>query len=50
MLTIVGSALLIVTAAVFGSTLSDERVTTLPKSNGPATVGITIERPNGAPL
>src|ERR1700684_3527207 len=29
--------------------LSDEPVTTVPKSNGPATVGITTDRPNGAP-
>jgi hypothetical protein len=27
-----------------------ERTTTLPRSNGPATAGTTIESPNGAPL
>ena len=42
-------SLVIVTAAVWGSTLMLERTTTLPRLNGPATAGVTIDRPNGAP-
>ena len=49
-LKIVGSTLVTVTRAVYWSTLIVARVTTLPRLNGPATAGTTIDRPNGAPL
>ncbi len=48
--TIVGRVLVAVTRAVYGLTVSVPRVTTLPRLNGPATAGTTIESPNGAPL
>src|SRR5438128_875340 len=35
--------------AVYGLTLSVERVTTLPNLNGPASAGMTTLRPSGAP-
>ena len=41
-------SLVIVTDALFGSTLIAERTITFPRSNGPATAGATIERPYGA--
>ena len=47
---IVGRTLVTVTRAVYGSTVIVARVTTLPRLNGPATAGTTIDRPNGAPL
>ena len=47
--TIVGRVLVMVTAAVCGSTLICESTTTFPRLNGPATAGVTIDRPNGAP-
>ena len=40
----------IVIADVCGSMLIAERTITVPRSNGPAFAGTTIERPNGAPL
>ncbi len=40
----------VVSAAVCGSMLTKARTTTLPRLNGPATVGTTIDSPNGAPL
>src|SRR5271166_1232351 len=43
-------SLVTVSCAVLGFTLIVERTTTLPRSNGPAFAGTTIERPNGAPL
>src|ERR1700730_13865027 len=46
----VGSLLVMIAWPVSRSTFSAERVTTLPKSNGPAFVGITTVSPNGAPL
>ena len=45
----VGRPLEIVTWAVWGSTSILERTTTLPRLKGPATAGVTIDRPNGAP-
>ncbi len=39
-----------VNAAVIGFTSIFARTTTLPRSNGPAFAGFTIDRPNGAPL
>ncbi len=39
-----------VNAVVYGSTLIIARTTTFPRLNGPAWVGTTIDRPNGAPL
>ena len=39
----------IVTDASFGSMNSLERTVTVPRLNGPATAGLTISRPNGAP-
>src|SRR5438270_10439173 len=48
--TIVGIALPISACAVYGLTLSVERVTTLPKWNtGGASAGMTTLRPSGAP-
>src|SRR5438105_3453959 len=47
--TIVGTALPISAWAVYGLTLSVERVTTLPKWKGPASAGMTTLRPRGAP-
>ena len=44
-LTIVGSTLATVTRVVLGSTLIVARVTTVPRSNGPATAGTAIENP-----
>src|SRR6185436_6652313 len=49
-LTMVGSTLSAVTRAVVGSMLIVERVTTVPRSNGPAAASIGIDIPNGAPL
>ena len=42
-------SLVIVTAAVCGSTLILERTLTSPRLNGPATAGVTTRIPNGAP-
>ena len=42
-------SLVTVNAVVFGSTLIRARTTTLPRLNGPACVGTTMLRPNGAP-
>ena len=39
----------IVTDALFGLTNSFERTVTVPRLNGPATAGVTISSPNGAP-
>jgi len=44
------SSEVIVRWASFGSTAIAARTTTVPRLNGPATAGTTIERPNGAPL
>src|SRR5581483_1332894 len=43
------ASLVTVNAAVLGSTAIRARTTTLPRLNGPATVGTTIDRPNGEP-
>src|SRR6202035_1796625 len=43
-------SLVIVSAAVSGSTWTVARTMTLPRWNGPASAGLTIESPNGAPL
>ena len=48
--TIVGSVACDRHPAVVGSTLIVARVTTLPRLNGPATAGTTIDSPYGAPL
>src|SRR5438309_763359 len=40
----------VVTAPVYGSTNNAARRCSSPRSNGPAFVGTTSERPNGAPL
>src|SRR3984957_5606552 len=43
-------SVVIVNAAVSGSTSIFARTITFPRSNGPAFAGFTIDRPNGAPL
>ena len=45
-----GDGFVIVTCAVFGSTSILARVTIVPRLNGPAMIGVTMLRPNGAPL
>ncbi len=42
-------SVVMVTAAVFGSTLIRERTSTMPRSNGPAFASVATSSPNGAP-
>ena len=42
-------SLTVVTWAVFGSTNSATRTTTVPRSNGPAVAGVITARDRGAP-
>src|ERR1019366_3849262 len=43
-------SLVVVICAVFGLMAIVARTTTFPRLNGPATAGVTMDSPNGAPL